>query len=200
MALRGLRGIRLRPANHTGPGQAPNIVVVAFARRVALIAAGRCPPILHVGALEQWRDFRDVSDVCAAYVPALRASCRLEPGSVFNLGSGTSRHVGGILADLIRLAGVAPQIVIERGKLLTVDLVRTEVDARSAYNCFIGSKRQRGKQPSSRYSPSGGRSWPERRGGTPHRDVLKIRFLKHPVASCRASSFRFPGHLATPFE
>jgi GDP-4-dehydro-6-deoxy-D-mannose reductase len=109
LAAEGLRAIRLRPFNHTGPGQSPTYVVPAFARQVALIEAGLQPPVMRVGALEPRRDFLDVRDVCAAYAACLRVEA-LEPGLILNLASGTPRRVGDILGDLLALAGVEAAI------------------------------------------------------------------------------------------
>lgn len=109
LAAEGLRAIRLRPFNHTGPGQSATYVVAAFARQVARIAAGLQPPIMRVGALEPRRDFLDVRDVCAAYAACLGAET-LEPGLILNLASGTPRRIGDILRDLLALAGVAAEI------------------------------------------------------------------------------------------
>lgn len=132
MALRGLRAVRVRPFNHTGTGQAEAFVVSAFARQVALIAAGRQEPVMRVGALDRWRDFLDVADVCAGYVAVLRRADRLAPGTVFNLATGAPRHVGGILADLIRLGGIAPRIEQDAARLRPTDVMRTEGDAAAA--------------------------------------------------------------------
>ena len=80
MAGEGLRVLRMRPFNHTGPGQSDAFVVPAFARQVARIAAGLQPPVLQVGALDPQRDFLDVRDVCAAYAAGLAARrCRRAP-------------------------------------------------------------------------------------------------------------------------
>lgn len=132
MALRGLRAVRLRPFNHTGAGQAEGFVVSAFARQVALIAAGRQEPVIRVGALERWRDFLDVSDVCAGYVAVLREADRLMPGAMFNLASGTPRHVGGILADLLQMAQITPRIDQEAVRLRSTDVARAVGDASAA--------------------------------------------------------------------
>lgn len=132
MALRGLRAVRVRPFNHTGAGQADAFVVPAFAHQVALIAAGRQAPVLRVGALERWRDFLDVADVCAGYAAVLRAADRLKPGAVFNLASGQPRRVGDILADLLRLAGVEARVEADEGRLRPTDVLRTEGDASAA--------------------------------------------------------------------
>ena len=132
MALRGLRAIRMRPFNHTGAGQSEAFVVSAFARQVALVAAGRQEPVIRVGALERWRDFLDVSDVCAGYVAALRSAGSIRPGAAFNLASGQPKHVGTILADLIRLGGIAPRVEEDASRLRPSDVIRTAGDARAA--------------------------------------------------------------------
>lgn len=133
MALRGLRAVRVRPFNHTGAGQAEDFVVAAFARQVALIAAGQQEPVLRVGALDRSRDFLDVVDVCAGYVAVLRRADRLKPGDVFNLASGVPKHVGGILADLARLGGVSPRIEQDPIRLRPTDVSRTKGNAAAAH-------------------------------------------------------------------
>ncbi|WP_431282409.1 NAD-dependent epimerase/dehydratase family protein [Humitalea sp. 24SJ18S-53] len=132
MALRGLHAIRLRPANQTGPGQSDGYVVGAFARQAMRIAAGLQPPVLKVGALDRWRDFLDVRDVCAAYAAALAAAPGLAPGIALNLSSGTVRRVGDILRDVLRLAGVDPVIEEAAGLLRPTDVRSAIPDATAA--------------------------------------------------------------------
>lgn len=129
MALRGLRTVRLRPFNQIGPGQSDSFVVSSFARQVARIAAGMQEPVMHVGALDRWRDFLDVRDVCSAYVAALRAGSRLQPGAVFNVATGMPRRVGDILAALTEAAGISPDIRTDPGRLRPTDVLRTAGDA-----------------------------------------------------------------------
>ncbi|HEY4253824.1 MAG TPA: GDP-mannose 4,6-dehydratase [Roseomonas sp.] len=132
MALRGLRVIRMRPFTHTGAGQTDAFVVPAFARQVARIAAGLQDPVLRVGALDRWRDFLDVRDVCAGYVAALRRADSCPPGTVFNLASGQPRRIGGVLDDLLRLAGISPRIETEASRMRPTDVLRTRGDAAAA--------------------------------------------------------------------
>ena len=129
MAAEGLRVIRVRPFNHTGPGQAPAFVVAAFAEQVARVAAGLQPPVLRVGALESMRDFLDVRDVCAAYAACLARSDALAPGTVLNLASGQPRRVGDILAALMAAAGVKAEIVTDAGRLRPTDIPIAAGDA-----------------------------------------------------------------------
>ena len=115
MVAEGLRAVRLRPFNHTGAGQSEAFVVPAFARQIMRVAAGLQPPVLQVGALDPYRDFLDVRDVCDAYVACLTRRDALEPGLILNIASGAPRRIGAVLDDLLRLAGVQarPEISAE---------------------------------------------------------------------------------------
>ena len=110
MAGRGLRVVRARPSNHTGPGQSADFVVPAFARQIARIAAGVQAPVLEVGDLDTWRDFLDVRDVCAGYIACIDRRETLAPGTIFNFGSGEARRIGDVLDDLLALAGVVAEV------------------------------------------------------------------------------------------
>jgi GDP-4-dehydro-6-deoxy-D-mannose reductase len=132
MAAEGLRVVRLRPFNHTGAGQAPDFVVPAFARQVALIAAGRQEPVLRVGALAPRRDFLDVRDVCRAYVACIARAETLAPGAVFNLASGVPRRIGDVLDGLLALAGVRARIETEAARLRPTDIASACGDAARA--------------------------------------------------------------------
>lgn len=117
MASQGLRAIRVRPFNHTGPGQSTEFVVSGFAEQIARIGAGMQPPIMHVGALDPQRDFLDVRDVCAAYVACLREIDAFSADSIFNIASGTARRVTDVLHALLALAGVEARIETDPGRL-----------------------------------------------------------------------------------
>ena len=128
----GLRCIRVRPFNHTGPGQSPDFVVAAFARQVARIAAGLQPEVLRVGALEPRRDFLDVRDVCAAYVACLRRRDALPAGAILNLASGHPRRIGEVLDTLLARAGVHARIESEASLLRPSDILLAAGDATRA--------------------------------------------------------------------
>ncbi len=122
MAADGLRVIRLRPFNHTGAGQTAAFVIPAFAAQVAAIAAGRQEPVLKVGNLDACRDFLDVRDVCAAYAACLACAATIAPGTILNIASGTPRRIGDVLADLLAIAGVTAEIVIDPDRLRPSDI------------------------------------------------------------------------------
>jgi GDP-4-dehydro-6-deoxy-D-mannose reductase len=103
LAMQGLRCIRLRPFNHSGPGQPVSFVVPNFAAQIARIEAGLAPPVIKVGNLDVERDFLDVRDVVTAYSLAVREAGRIAPGSIINVASGQTRSVRDILDRLLRL-------------------------------------------------------------------------------------------------
>ena len=117
MADHGLRIIRARPFNHTGPGQTAAFVVSAFARQVARIMAGRQPPTLRVGALDPQRDFLDVRDVCVCYAECLRQAEDIPSGVILNIASGQPRRIGDVLDDLLALAGTPINIEVDKARL-----------------------------------------------------------------------------------
>jgi GDP-4-dehydro-6-deoxy-D-mannose reductase len=124
MALRGLRVIRMRPANHTGPGQSDALVVPAFAHQLARIEAGQQERVLRVGALDRYRDFLDVRDVCEAYAAALRHGRDLPAGAAFNIASGTPRRIGDVLDALIARTGLEIEVQTDAARLRPTDVIK----------------------------------------------------------------------------
>lgn len=120
MALRGLDAIRLRAFNHTGAGQSDKFVVASFARQIARIEAGKQEPVMQVGALDRWRDFLDVRDVCTAYVAALKTEAA--PGDIYNISSGQPRRIGDILNNLLALSKATPHVEVEAVRLRPTDV------------------------------------------------------------------------------
>jgi GDP-4-dehydro-6-deoxy-D-mannose reductase len=128
MVGQGLRVARLRPFNHTGPGQSADLVIAAFARQIARIAAGLQAPRLAVGNLDTWRDFLDVRDVCAAYVACIDRRDALAPGTIINIGSGEPRRIGDVLAELLALAGIAAEVSAEAARTRASEGARVAAD------------------------------------------------------------------------
>lgn len=117
-AERGQDVIRLRPFNHTGPGQTDDFVAPSFARQVTAIAEGRREPRLRVGNLDSVRDFLDVDDVVEAYVRVLEGDV---PPGAYNVASGVGVRIGDLLATLVDLAGIAPRIEVDPERLRPTD-------------------------------------------------------------------------------
>ncbi|WEJ32932.1 NAD-dependent epimerase/dehydratase family protein [Devosia sp. SD17-2] len=95
----------LRPFNHTGPGQAADYVVPAFAAQIAAIEKGEQEPVLKVGNLDALRDFLDVEDVVALYIAALLAEGRIG-GEAYNVATGKPVRIGDLLEGLLSEARV----------------------------------------------------------------------------------------------
>lgn len=132
LAAEGLRAFRVRPFNHTGPGQTAHFAVPAFARQLALIGAGRQSPVMRVGALDPFRDFLDVRDVCAGYVACLQQADRLPAGVILNLASGVPRRIGDVLASMVRLSGVHASLETDTSRLRPTDIPTATGDAAKA--------------------------------------------------------------------
>jgi len=132
LARRGLRCLRFRPFNHTGPGQTAAFVVPAFAKQIAMIEAGLMQPVIRVGNLEAERDFLDVRDVARSYALAVRASQSLESGTIFNISSGVPRRIEEILNRLLAQTPVKITVEQDQKRLRPSDLPRFVGDAHRA--------------------------------------------------------------------
>jgi GDP-4-dehydro-6-deoxy-D-mannose reductase len=121
-AGRGLRCVRLRPFNHTGPGQSEDFAIPSFAMQIARIEAGQMPPVLKVGNLDAQRDFLDVRDVTAAYAEVVSHSNSLEPGTILNIASGIPRRIGDALHRLIEFSGIAITVEQDAGRMRPSDI------------------------------------------------------------------------------
>lgn len=104
LALQGVRTIRLRPFNHTGPGQTTDFVAPDFAMQIARIEAGARAPLIRVGNLDAERDFLDVRDVAEAYVSVVEKAAMIAPGTVLNIASGQPIRIKMVLDRLLAMS------------------------------------------------------------------------------------------------
>jgi GDP-4-dehydro-6-deoxy-D-mannose reductase len=106
----GLRVIRARAFNHSGPGQEPTYAIASFARQAA-VAAEAGAPVLRIvtGNPDTRRDYTDVRDVVRAY--RLLAE-RAEPGA-YNVCSGVSRSARELIQGLAAAAGAELEHVVD---------------------------------------------------------------------------------------
>jgi len=121
LAGRGLRSVRLRPFNHTGPGQTEAFVVPSFAAQIARIEAGLHPPVMRVGNLDATRDFLDVRDVTSAYALAVLKSSNLDPGVVLNVASGAPRTIRSVLDELLALSRARITVEVDPSRMRPSD-------------------------------------------------------------------------------
>ncbi|MFQ5665984.1 MAG: GDP-mannose 4,6-dehydratase [Candidatus Binatia bacterium] len=109
----GLDVVRMRPFNHTGPGQSSQFVCSDFARQIVAIEHGLQPPRISVGNLEVVRDFTDVRDVVRAYVLAWKHGAA---GSAYNVCSGVGRTPREILNRLLAISGASANVAVQAGR------------------------------------------------------------------------------------
>ncbi len=100
-ALEDLHVVRVRPFNHSGPGQSPDFVLPSLVKQMAHIEAGLTEPVLKVGNLDSVRDFSDVRDVVRAYPLLLREG---QVGAVYNIASGQGVSVAELVGKAINLS------------------------------------------------------------------------------------------------
>jgi GDP-4-dehydro-6-deoxy-D-mannose reductase len=106
--------VRVRPFNHTGPGQTPSYVCSGFAKQIVEAELGLRDPVIEVGDLDAERDFCDVRDIVRAYARVLASG---EAGDVYNVCSGTPTRIGSILTALTDIASVRVEVRTDARRL-----------------------------------------------------------------------------------
>lgn len=103
----GLKIVRTRGFNHTGPRRGEVFAESTFAKQIAEIEKGIREPVVYVGNLEAKRDYTDVRDmVYGYYLAALKG----EPGEVYNICSGKAWRIKDVLDYLLSLAKVKVKV------------------------------------------------------------------------------------------
>ena len=97
----GMEVMIARPANHTGPGQSPRFVTVAFAKQILEFKQGKIEKLC-TGNLESIRDFTDVRDVAKAYRLIIEKGVA---GNAYNISTDYRVTMGELLALLQELCG-----------------------------------------------------------------------------------------------
>jgi GDP-4-dehydro-6-deoxy-D-mannose reductase len=115
----GLKVIRTRGFNHTGPRRGEVFVTSNFARQIALIEAGKQPPVIRVGNLDSVRDFTDVRDMVRAYWLAVNHG---RPGEVYNIASGSGITIRELLDRLLALSKVKVSTEVDPARLRPSDV------------------------------------------------------------------------------
>ena len=115
----GLKIVRTRAFNHTGPRRGEPFVVSNFAKQIADIEKGLCPPIISVGNLDAQRDFSDVRDVTRAYWQSLQKG---EFGEVYNICSEKTWTIKWVLDFLLSKSKVDIKVKEDPARLRPSDV------------------------------------------------------------------------------
>ena len=115
----GLKAIRTRGFNHTGPRRGQVFVTSNFCSQVAAIELGLQEPVIRVGNIEAIRDFTDVRDMVRAYWLAVNHG---KPGEVYNIASGQGIRIREMLDRVIALADVDVRVEVDPERLRPSDV------------------------------------------------------------------------------
>ncbi len=115
----GLKVVRTRGFNHTGPRRGDVFICSNFAKQIVEIEKQKREPVIYVGNLEARRDFTDVRDMVRAYWLCLEKG---EPGDVYNLGSGKTYSIQEVLDMLLEISGVEVKIEVDPERLRPSDV------------------------------------------------------------------------------
>ncbi len=115
----GLKVVRTRGFNHTGPRRGEVFICSNFAKQIVEIEKKKREPVIHVGNLEAKRDFTDVRDMVRAYWMSLEKG---EPGDVYNLGTGKTYSIKEVLDMLLDISGIDVSIEIDPNRLRPSDV------------------------------------------------------------------------------
>jgi GDP-4-dehydro-6-deoxy-D-mannose reductase len=115
----GLKTVRTRGFNHTGPRRGDVFVTSNFAKQIASIEAELQAPVIRVGNLESVRDFTDVRDTVRAYWLAVEKG---RPGEVYNIASGREITIRQLLDKLVELSRVRVEVEVDPERLRPSDV------------------------------------------------------------------------------
>ena len=115
----GMKTIRTRGFNHTGPRRGDVFVTSNFAKQIAEIEKRKKEPVIHVGNLEAKRDFTDVRDIVRAYWLAAEKGV---DGEVYNVGTGKAMAMKEMLDILLSLSKAKVKIKVDPERLRPSDV------------------------------------------------------------------------------
>lgn len=115
----GVKVIRTRGFNHTGPRRGDVFAESTFAKQIAEIEKGKKEPIVYVGNLQARRDYTDVRDMVRAYYLSV---LKCIPGEVYNIASGNVWKIGDVLKLLLSMSRVKIKVVKDKDRMRPSDV------------------------------------------------------------------------------
>lgn len=121
----GMKIVRTRAFNHSGPRRGPEFVESDFAKQIVEMEKGKRDPVLKAGNLETKRDYTDVRDIVRGY---WLAASRGKYGEVYNICSGKARSIQTVL-DILRMQSTVQfEIVQDKERMRPSDIPVLEGD------------------------------------------------------------------------
>lgn len=115
----GLKIIRTRSFNHTGPGQGLGFAIPDFCYQIAKIEQGLMPPQMKVGNLKAIRDITDVRDIVRAYQLLMKKG---KAGEAYNVCSGKGYKLKQVLNKLLNYSNQEIKIIEDKNRKRTADI------------------------------------------------------------------------------
>jgi GDP-4-dehydro-6-deoxy-D-mannose reductase len=115
----GLKAVRTRGFNHTGPRRGQVFVTSNFCSQVAAIELGLQEPVIRVGNVEAIRDFTDVRDMVRAYWLAVT---KARPGEVYNIATGKGIRIREMLDLVLSFSRVQVRTEVDPTRLRPSDV------------------------------------------------------------------------------
>lgn len=115
----GLKIIRTRGFNHTGPRRGDVFAESTFAKQIAEIEKGLKDPVVYVGNLEAIRDYTDVRDMVRAYYIAVQ---KCQPGEAYNIATGKGVKIKDVLNTLLSMSKVKIKVLKDKNRIRPSDV------------------------------------------------------------------------------
>lgn len=115
----GMKIIRTRGFNHTGPRRGEVFAESSFAKQIAEIEKGKREPVVSVGNLEAQRDYTDVRDMVRAYYLAVQ---KCDAGQEYNIATGKAWKIQTVLDMLIGMAKVKVEVKQDPSRMRPSDV------------------------------------------------------------------------------
>lgn len=115
----GVKIVRTRGFNHTGPRRGEVFVTSNFAKQIAEIEKGKKEAVLDVGNLDAKRDWTDVRDMVIGYLLSVE---KCEPGEVYNICSEKAIGVREMLEMLISMSKVKVKVKQNTARMRPSDI------------------------------------------------------------------------------
>lgn len=115
----GMKIIRTRGFNHTGPRRGDVFAESTFAKQIAEIEKEKREAVVHVGNLEAQRDYTDVRDMVKAYYLSV---LKCDPGVLYNISSGKALKIKKVLDFLISKSKVKLKVKQDSARMRPSDV------------------------------------------------------------------------------